>query len=109
MSGQEFEGRSRRCPQFEAGCPPFLSHRRLCSEVPEQWVTESSPETSLLPLVRKLAVFCLEHSAESEACDMLMEIEKIDMMLELVSEDVHERVCLYLVRSVEGMWCGVWL
>ena len=31
---------------------------------------------------------------------MLMEIEKIDMLLELVTEDVHERVCLYLIRQV---------
>ena len=29
---------------------------------------------------------------------MLMEIEKIDMIVELVSKDVHERVCLYLIR-----------
>lgn len=76
----------------------FLSRRRLCAEIPEQWADESSPEATLLDLVRKLCVFCLEHSAESEACDMLMEIEKIDMLLELISEDVHERVCLYLTR-----------
>ena len=31
---------------------------------------------------------------------MLMEIERIGMMVELVSEDVHDRVCLYLTRSV---------
>ena len=61
-------------------------------------MTETSPEISLMPLVRELAIFCLEHSAESEACDMLMEIERIDMLLELVTEDVHERVCLYLTR-----------
>ena len=76
------------------------SLRRLCAEVPEQWSEESSPEAILMDLVRKLSVFCLEHSAESEACDMLMEIEKIDLLLELVAEDVHERVCLYLIRLV---------
>ena len=82
--------------------------RRLCAEVPEQWSDESSPEATLLDLVRKLCVFCMEHSAESEACDMLMEIEKIDMLLELVSEDVHERVCLYLTRWVipVSLLCG---
>ncbi len=70
--------------------------------MPEEWSRSGSPEGSpegpLLELVRKLAVFCLEHSAESEACDMLMEIEKIDMLFELATEDVHERVCLYLTR-----------
>lgn len=79
---------------------PSLPPRRLCAEVPEQWADEASPEGVLLDLVRKLSAFCLEHSAESEACDMLMEIERIDMLLELVSEDVHERVCLYLIRLV---------
>jgi 26S proteasome regulatory subunit N1 len=58
--------------------------------------------------VRELSIFCLEHSAESEACDMLMEIEGIDMLLELVTEDVHERVCLYLIRYVGVVWLGVW-
>ena len=29
---------------------------------------------------------------------MLMEISRIDLLLELVTEDVHERVCLYLIR-----------
>ena len=73
--------------------------------MPEQWSAEDSPETTLLDLVRTLAIFCLEHSAESEACDMLMEIEKIDLLLELVTEDIHERVCLYLTRSVL-VWLG---
>lgn len=72
--------------------------RRLCAEIPDQWREENRPEHTLKPLVRILAVFCLEHSAESEACDMLMEISRIDLLLELVTEDVHERVCLYLIR-----------
>ena len=44
-------------------------------------------------------MYCLQHSAEAEACDLLMEIEKMDMIVELVSEDIHDRVCLYLIRS----------
>ncbi len=83
------------------GPPYHLDHthfRRLCAEIPEQWVEETLPEDTLLDLVRKISVFCLEHSAESEVCDMLMEVDKADMLVELVSEDVHERVCLYLTR-----------
>lgn len=51
-----------------------------------------------MDLVKTILVFCLEHSAESEACDMLMEIERVDMIVDSVSEDVHARVCLYLTR-----------
>ncbi len=59
---------------------------------------ESNPEGKLLDLVKCISEFCLEHSAEAEVCDMLMEIDKIDMIVELVDQDVHERVCLYLIR-----------
>ena len=101
---------------------PYIRH--LCSQVPEEWASLEQPEDTLLGepdspaplpvssglvsspppppsgLVRDIAVYCIQHSAESEACDMLMEIEHIGMMVELVSEDVHDRVCLYLTRSV---------
>lgn len=50
-------------------------------------------------LVQDITIYCLDHSAEAEACDLLMEIEKIDMIDDLVSEDTHDRVCLYLTRS----------
>lgn len=81
--------------------PPIFSSlvcRRLCAEIPEQWMEEESPESVLLDLVKTIAQFCLEHSAEAEVCDMLMEIEKIDMIVDLVEKDVHGRVCLYLIR-----------
>ena len=66
---------------------------------------ETCPEASLLGLVETISKFCLDHSAEAEVCDMLMEIEKIDMIVELVSKDVHERVCLYLIRWVWLVVC----
>lgn len=65
------------------------------------WNVTTSPEETLLGLVRDICVYCLEHSAEAEACDLLMEIEKVDFIIELVSEDIYERVCLYLTRYVE--------
>ena len=76
----------------------FSLPRRLCAEIPEQWLEEADPEAVLLDLVKGISEFCLEHSAEAEVCDMLMEIEKIDMIVDLVERDVHDRVCLYLIR-----------
>ena len=73
-------------------------HRRLCSQIPEQWMKLTSPEDTLLGLVRDISVYCLEHSSEPEACDLLMEIERVDLLEELVKEDTHDRVCLYLTR-----------
>lgn len=74
--------------------------RRLCSQLPDVWTTTTSPEDTLLGLVRDICVYCLKHSAEAEACDLLMEIEKVELISELVSEDMYERVCLYLTRWV---------
>ena len=51
-----------------------------------------------MELIQDITSYCLEHSAEAEACDLLMEIEKIDVIEDLVSKDTHERVCLYLTR-----------
>ena len=61
-------------------------------------MSRNEPEESLLGLVRDISVYCLAHNAEAEACDLLMEIEKIGMIVDLVSEDTYHRVCLYLTR-----------
>lgn len=42
----------------------------------------------------------MAHNAEAEACDLLMEIERLDLLDEYVDEDVYQRVCLYLTRYV---------
>ena len=57
-----------------------------------------SIEDALLPLVHSIVVYCLDHSSESEAADLLMEIDYISLLEELVKEDTYERVCLYLTR-----------
>jgi len=40
----------------------------------------------------------MKHNAETEACDLLMEIEKLDKLINFVDANTHSRVCLYLVR-----------
>ena len=60
----------------------------------------ASPEDDLLGLVTEICKYCLKYSAEAEACDLLMEIEKIEMIFDLVTEDISDRVCLYLTRLV---------
>ena len=59
---------------------------------------ELGSDHSLLPLVHSIIKYCLEHNAETEACDLLMEIDYIEHIEEYVTEEVHERVCLYLSR-----------
>lgn len=52
----------------------------------------------LTTLVFDIIHYCLEHNAESEACDLLMEVDEIEKIEQFVTEEAHERVCLYLIR-----------
>ena len=72
--------------------------RGVCTQIPEEWTVLSSPEDSLHGLVVDIASYCLQHSAETEACDLLMEIEQIDLIVSLVTTETFGRVCLYLSR-----------
>lgn len=54
----------------------------------------------LLKLVREILVYNLKHNAEVEACDLLIEIEQLSLLLEEpFSTDLdYTRICLYLLR-----------
>ena len=61
----------------------------------------------LMELVKEIVPFNMQHNAECEACDLLMEVERLHTLEEYVDEQVYERVCLYLVRlvvSVNTQW-----
>lgn len=58
------------------------------------------PDDQLHALVVDITKYCLDHNAEAEACDLLMEMDCIDQIIEYVSESIYERVCLYLARFV---------
>ena len=75
---------------------PYI--RRLCAQIPEVWGGERPDGERLPTLVFDIVRYCLEHNAESEACDLLMEVEEVERIMEFVTEETHERVCLYLTR-----------
>ena len=54
----------------------------------------------LLKLVNDIVPYHMEHNAEAEAADTLMEIEKLGMLEEVVDESAFPRVCLYLMRYI---------
>ena len=59
-----------------------------------------NPNAQLQNLVNDIIKYCLDHNAEAEACDLLMEMDCINQIVDYVTENIHERVCLYLTRSV---------
>jgi 26S proteasome regulatory subunit N1 len=39
----------------------------------------------------------MAHNAEADACDLLMEIEQVELLLNYVEKETYQRVCLYLL------------
>ncbi|KAF8373234.1 rpn-1 [Pristionchus pacificus] len=78
--------------------------RHLAMELSEEWKktadgTEAHKKTreQLLILARDIVVHHMKHNAEVEACDLLIEIERLDLLISFVDEADHQRVCLYLL------------
>lgn len=75
--------------------------RHLSGEIAVHWnETSSNFKTRLINLVHQIVPYNLAHNAEAEACDLLMEIERLDFLEQYVDESNYERVCLYLQGCV---------
>jgi len=76
--------------------------RHLSSEISsefEQRKSESKPVDDLLKMVDEIVPFDMEHNAEPEACDLLLEVGKLDKISQHVDENNYSRVCLYLINT----------
>ncbi|CAH0715457.1 unnamed protein product, partial [Brenthis ino] len=69
--------------------------RQLEGEIAEEWNIENM--NSLMPLVRDVVAFDMQHSAEIQACDLLMEIDRLDLLSQHMDQSNYPRVCLYLI------------
>jgi len=80
--------------------------RHLAGEIAAEWETlgedEKSKREELVKEARMIVPYHMKHNAEAEACDLLMEMEQLDMLTaeDYVDEDAYERVCLYLTSCV---------
>ncbi|KAJ8941253.1 hypothetical protein NQ314_010451 [Rhamnusium bicolor] len=54
----------------------------------------------LILLTKQIVPYNMAHNAEAEACDLLMEIERLDLLEQYVDENIYSRVCLYLTSCV---------
>jgi 26S proteasome regulatory subunit N1 len=62
--------------------------------------TDEELRLKLVELAHKIVPYNMAHNAEAEACDLLMEIECLDLLERYVDESAYPRVCLYLTRWV---------
>nr|XP_022908061.1 26S proteasome non-ATPase regulatory subunit 2 [Onthophagus taurus] len=81
--------------------------RHLAGEIAAEWNeivgdTEFEQELKerLVLLAKEIVPYNMAHNAEAEACDLLMEIERLDLLEHYVDENVFQRVCLYLTSCV---------
>uniref|UniRef100_A0A8C2ZF79 26S proteasome non-ATPase regulatory subunit 2 n=1 Tax=Cyclopterus lumpus TaxID=8103 RepID=A0A8C2ZF79_CYCLU len=69
--------------------------RHLSGEVAKEWqeVEESdkTQQETLLKLVREIVPYNMAHNAEHEACDLLMEIERLDMLEDYIDETAYSK------------------
>ena len=87
---------------FQALCMLIMNIcRHLSADVASEWEsTENNAELRqrLLSLTNEIIPFLMRHNAEADACDLLMEIEQLDLIETFVDKDTFPRVCLYLTR-----------
>ena len=78
--------------------------RHLSGELAGEWdeLTDDAEATrkKLIALVHNIVPYNMAHNAETEACDLLMEIERLDLLEQYVDESAYQRVCLYLTSCV---------
>ncbi|XP_060516372.1 26S proteasome non-ATPase regulatory subunit 2 [Cylas formicarius] len=78
--------------------------RHLSGEIAGEWaekdVDDKEVEDKLIQLAKQIVPYNMSHNAEAEACDLLMEIERLDLLEENIDESIYPRVCLYLTSCV---------
>ncbi|XP_028108557.1 26S proteasome non-ATPase regulatory subunit 2 homolog A-like isoform X1 [Camellia sinensis] len=76
--------------------------RNLAGEIVEEYMKRQSEDLSvddLMELVEQIVAFLMEHNAEFEAVDLLMQVEDLYLVLELVDSTNYKRTCLYLISA----------
>ncbi len=59
---------------------------------------KEEPTSDLLTLGLELVPFFMKHNAEADACDLLIELESLDLLPDYVEKDTYARVCRYICR-----------
>lgn len=85
-------------------CTYSFSFRHLAGQVALEWQeteeTNTQMREKLLSMTKEIVPYHMGHNAEAEACDLLMEIERLDLLKNYVDENAYPRVCLYLTSCV---------
>lgn len=87
--------------QSDIGCWGHEYVRHIAGQIAQKWQSEDCDQEKLLKLVHQIVPYNMKHNSESDAVDLLMEIEKLSLLEHyLDNEDACSRVCLYLICCV---------
>lgn len=79
----------------------LLCTRHLSEEIRAEYTERAIKEITmeqLIGLAMEIVPYDMRHNAETDACDLLMEIEELDKLEQHTDESNFQRVCLYLTR-----------
>ncbi|XP_047474955.1 26S proteasome non-ATPase regulatory subunit 2-like [Penaeus chinensis] len=80
--------------------------RHLAGEIAQEWETlgedDDARRAELISEAHVIVPYHMQHNAEAEACDLLMEMEQLELLTsqDYVDKDAYSRVCLYLTSCV---------
>jgi len=66
----------------------------------EHAIETDAPTDHIMKLALELVPFFMAHNAEADACDLLIELEKLDLLPSYVDKNTYKRVCLYITSCV---------
>lgn len=68
------------------------------AEIAEEWSNDQVNKDKLISLIKSIVAFDMKHNAEIQACDLLMEIDLLELLE--VDKSNYLKVCLYLIKWV---------
>lgn len=76
--------------------------RHLAEEIRQEYSERSEDnQDDLIALANDIIPYDMKHNAEIDACDLSMEIERLDLLEKYVDKSTFQRVCLYLTSCVK--------
>lgn len=71
--------------------------RQLEKEIVQQWSFNCDTSIKMLmPLINDIINFNCNHHAEIQACDLLMEIDLLQILPQYMAKSTYQRMCMYL-------------
>lgn len=88
--------------------------RSLAGEIGEEYAArviaggnpeDDEPFADLLSMVDEIVPFHVNHNAEAEAVDLLIEVQRLKNLLKIdtIDEKNYQRICLYLIKTADYM------